>query len=130
MSEAESRRGEFVPDHAQITLERKKRRIDDECARRIAGIFPLQDQIAILAACLMRIMGTPAGSEIRGVTSAAYHLERDRARAADMLRCISEHRHAAEALKVYCARNPASIAAIDVSAAKYWPAMKGPHNED
>lgn len=130
MSEAPGRDAEFIPNQREITLGRKIKRIDTECARRIAELYPLQDQINILVAMLFKLTGAEASQEIKGVASAAYHLARDRDRAPAFFKCVSDHRHAAEALKVYCERNKDRLAAIDVAAAHHWPKKEGPADEN
>lgn len=124
MSEERNAPVDFIPNESKIALDRKLKRIDGECERRILARFSVQEQINILAACLAKLIGETPSEDIRGVSSAAYHAARDRARAGEMLATISEHRHAAEALKVYCTRNPAQLAAIDVGADRHWPKRK------
>lgn len=121
---------DFVPNAPEIALDRKIKRINSECERRILAIFSTQDQINILAACLAKIIGEAIDEDIRGVSSAAYFAARDRDRAGELLRVIMQHRQAAEALKVYCARNPALLGAIDVASEKHWPKRKAPSDEN
>lgn len=113
---------EFIPNQREITLARKIKRIDDECSRRIQRAFPLQDQVNILVSMLAESFGFTPGAEIRGVSSQAYVIAKDRGRVVEYVRCVIEHRHAAEALKLHAARNLPLINSIDVSLASHWPA--------
>lgn len=108
---------EFVPNSREIQTENKLKRIDVECSRRIAAIFPLQDQINIL----LSIMADKIGVTLSG------EFARDRDRAPAYLRTVLEHRLAAEALKAFVTKNPDLAASLDVSAAARWPRIERPN---
>ena len=115
----------------EITLARKCARIERECEKRIQAHYSLQVQLYAFASALAPALGYTPGQNIVGVSSENYIAVRDKRRGAEICRCILEHRAAAEALKVFCARNIQQINSVDVSAARFWPpAPKGPENED
>jgi hypothetical protein len=122
MSDASAPRAEFLPNNREITLGRKLKRIDTECARRISEIYPLQEQINILVSMLADQFGFEPSAEIEGVSSEAYIFAKDRTRCAEYIRTLAAHRAAADRLKLYCGRNLDRLAAIDVSNSRHWPA--------
>lgn len=111
-------------------LDRKLRRVDAECERRIQAAFPLQEQLCLTAALLAGASGFVPSPEIQGVYSQGYIIARDRDRAREMIRTMIEHRQAAEALKLKIVRSAPHAQSIDVGSAKHWPASKGIENED
>lgn len=122
MSEADApSAAEHIPDQSAITLGRKFRRIEDECTRRIQREFPLQDQINILLAVLAAGGNFKPSPDIARAWQDQHFIERDRDRAAALFRCMAEHRHAAELLKLHVSKNAAHMNSIDVSVAKFWP---------
>lgn len=118
------------PDTTARDLERKLRRVDVECERRLQAIYPMQEQLFLMAAMLAGRVGFVPSVEIRGIHSQGYIVARDSARGLEMIRAMIEHRHAAEALKLLIVRNPMHAQSIDVASAKHWPALKGIENED
>ena len=116
------RPAEFLPNRPEITLVKKCQRIERECEKQIQAFYPVQVQLYIFASVMHRQLGYTPASEIVGVSSEGYLVDKDAARAPDLARCILEHRQAADALKIYVSRHAAQIHSIDVSSAKFWPA--------
>jgi hypothetical protein len=121
---------EFVAGPSALSVERKLARIDREAERRVAAIYPMQDQLFILASMVTALTGYGKQLEAAGKTSAGYLMARDRERAIAFLQCVTEHRHAAEALKTYVRANPSAVRSLDVGQAHWWEKRKIDHVEN
>lgn len=120
---------EFLAPPGNAALERKLKAIDRECARRIEALFPVQTQLNILAGILAEWSGY--GEELRrqGAASSGFLQARDRDQAVEMFQVITDHRHAAEALRQFVISNPANIHDVDTGAEKWWPKARKKSDE-
>ena len=111
---------EFIPSATETALERKLKRIDRECERRIEALFPIQAQLFLMVSMLADLTGYGKQLQKSGESSAGYLMARDRERVIAYMQAVTDHRHAAEALKAYVANHPTEIHSIDVNASKWW----------
>lgn len=112
---------EFVVRPGSDAIERKARKADQECERRIISAYPIQRQIFLALSLLYDLAGYSGDDQIRGVSSIDYIISRDKSDVKKFMRFVNSHRAAADALKTHIARNSDEIPRIDVTAEKWWP---------